>query len=502
MATLRDLMNPLDIGNYVQQQGELGRQRGERSYLGRLVSEGMSSPGGLASVAPKIAAVNPDYGMKVQGMADDQQTRRAQLLAERAKRLAPLSPEQRAQVWPSLKADIAAVDPELGNALSDIYDHATTDPLIQQFAGMGGGSELPSEIRTLEYLQRNPELMAINDRFRGQKSFKEVTNPDGTVSYLALDNRSGQGQFAPVGGAQAPQGQPMPQAQPGNGDPKMDALVQAANAMRAANVPIEQIDAFLMQAAQQTPGVQVGQGAPMQQPAAQSQPLPSINQIGGGIPGAPRGLGQSDADRARAEAQQAAAVEAAKLQTQLRFAPEVARSEADATRLKKEAELQVDKQSKAPKARMAMEQARARTQRVEELVGEIMPQVDAWTAGWAGEKLSEWSGTRAADMKKNLGTLQAIAGFQELNDMRASSPTGGALGNVTERELAFLQSVIRNIENSQSPTQLRRNLAAFQKEVQGSWQRIEEAYQEDFGGEQQQAQPAAPSGNGWEIQKL
>ena len=66
--------------------------------------------------------------------------------------------------------------------------------------------------------------------------------------------------------------------------------------------------------------------------------------------------------------------------------------------------------------------------------------------------------------------------------MRASSPTGGALGNVTERELAFLQSVVANIENSQSPEQLRRNIGRFQRAVKESWERVSDAYEDDFGG--------------------
>lgn len=38
-------------------------------------------------------------------------------------------------------------------------------------------------------------------------------------------------------------------------------------------------------------------------------------------------------------------------------------------------------------------------------------------------------------------TLKAKIGFNELNKMREASPTGGALGQVTERELSFLQAV-------------------------------------------------------------
>ena len=68
-------------------------------------------------------------------------------------------------------------------------------------------------------------------------------------------------------------------------------------------------------------------------------------------------------------------------------------------------------------------------------------------------------GTAAHDIAKRIDTLQAIAGFDQLNQMRAQSPTGGALGQVSERELTFLQSVIGSLELSQSKGQFLENLA-------------------------------------------
>ena len=68
-------------------------------------------------------------------------------------------------------------------------------------------------------------------------------------------------------------------------------------------------------------------------------------------------------------------------------------------------------------------------------------------------------GSAAHDISKRIDTLQAIAGFDQLNQMRAQSPTGGALGQVSERELTFLQSVIGSLELSQSKGQFLENLA-------------------------------------------
>jgi hypothetical protein len=80
------------------------------------------------------------------------------------------------------------------------------------------------------------------------------------------------------------------------------------------------------------------------------------------------------------------------------------------------------------------------------------------TTGMVGGALSAIGGTGARDLRALLDTVKANAGFKELQAMRDSSPTGGALGQVTERELALLQAVIGNLEQSQSKEQLQDNM--------------------------------------------
>lgn len=64
----------------------------------------------------------------------------------------------------------------------------------------------------------------------------------------------------------------------------------------------------------------------------------------------------------------------------------------------------------------------------------------------------------ADDFKRSIETIQANLWFDELQAMRAASPTGGALWQVSERELSALQSVQGNIEFDQSADILRRRL--------------------------------------------
>lgn len=84
-------------------------------------------------------------------------------------------------------------------------------------------------------------------------------------------------------------------------------------------------------------------------------------------------------------------------------------------------------------------------------------------AGFLGNALKDVAGTTAADVKALTTTIRANIGFDRLQQMREESPTGGALGQVAVQELQALQSVLGNIEQSQSESQLLENLDRLEK---------------------------------------
>ena len=79
-------------------------------------------------------------------------------------------------------------------------------------------------------------------------------------------------------------------------------------------------------------------------------------------------------------------------------------------------------------------------------------------AGMAGGLLSGVPGTDAHDASKLLQTIRANVGFDRLQQMRDSSPTGGALGAINQSEMTLLNSALGSLEQSQSPEQFRQNL--------------------------------------------
>lgn len=80
------------------------------------------------------------------------------------------------------------------------------------------------------------------------------------------------------------------------------------------------------------------------------------------------------------------------------------------------------------------------------------------TTGLGAQITGGVAGTPAHDLDALLSTVRSNVGFDKLQRMREASPTGGALGAVSDRENAMLQSVLGNLSTTQSQGQLRQNL--------------------------------------------
>jgi hypothetical protein len=115
------------------------------------------------------------------------------------------------------------------------------------------------------------------------------------------------------------------------------------------------------------------------------------------------------------------------------------------------------------------------------------------TTGLIGSALSNVPGTASRDVAGLVQTIKGNIGIDKLQAMRLQSPTGGALGNVTEGELATLQSVIGNLEQSQSDEQFRYNL----KRVYNTYRDIIDG--KGNGDRYSLDKPSGPSGDSGEL---
>jgi hypothetical protein len=78
--------------------------------------------------------------------------------------------------------------------------------------------------------------------------------------------------------------------------------------------------------------------------------------------------------------------------------------------------------------------------------------------------LSKIPGTAATDVGALVNTIKANIGFDKLQAMRDASPTGGALGQVSNQEIDFLQSTLNNLNQRQSQEQFNKQLQILENQ--------------------------------------
>lgn len=358
MANYFDVNRAIDKPNIVnamreglvfgQQQREFKRQQADQNKLRELAP---SIIGGDPEAYNQGAAINPDAARSYQGAGDEQYRRLKGGMDYLKKAMDSGNPQ-------AVVAAESQVGPYLAKLTGKPWQPGmlTADPAAfeQAYAriamsGQGGtGSRVQSSRvgadGNIYNVMADGQVVNTGVQADRQMWFRDhpgmdpqLVSKDGSVNTIG----------APQGQPAVPpqqQGQPVPPTAPGNGDPKMDAIVQAANAMRAAGIPSPQIEAWMQQTAANTPGVQVGppQGAPAMQPTGN----PSMP------PAAPtRQPAPPSLLRRPSAAEDAAAVEEARQRVDLKYAPQRAAIETQA----KINEMQAESGIKPTKAQEAVD---------------------------------------------------------------------------------------------------------------------------------------------------
>lgn len=152
---------------------------------------------------------------------------------------------------------------------------------------------------------------------------------------------------------------------------------------------------------------------------------------------------------------------------------------ADVKRAEKGAEAEAAKQQAFPKARDTLNSLERQWDVVESTIDTALNQVSPFTAS-VGAWTRAIPGSKARDLEENLNTIKANVGFDKLQDMRENSPTGGALGQVSELENRLLQAVAGSLEQGQSVEQLKKNLNQVKRLIQELREAKRKAFENDF----------------------
>lgn len=163
-----------------------------------------------------------------------------------------------------------------------------------------------------------------------------------------------------------------------------------------------------------------------------------------------------------------------------------------------------ERQGETPKAAARISDFVGKMKNLNQTLDEAISMVGPTTAG-IGSNLKDvpivGRGTKSKDLDSLLNTIRADAAFSELQTMRDNSPTGGALGQVSERELALLTSAAAALDQEQSPQQLRKNLLNYKRIRNESLKRVSEAYEQTYGRPAPMMESDSTVNAGWSIRK-
>ena len=81
-----------------------------------------------------------------------------------------------------------------------------------------------------------------------------------------------------------------------------------------------------------------------------------------------------------------------------------------------------------------------------------------WTTGLTGTLAGLKPGSDAYNLQAKIDTIKSQLGFSQLQSMRDASPTGGALGQVSNQEIKYLQAALANLDKAQTSKDLKDNL--------------------------------------------
>ena len=419
--------NLLDLFGHVQKQGDLGRAEGKRMRLADLASQAYAAPQAQRSgFVQQAIATDPDAGFALNQQLQGDDDARMQRVGQMAGMLLSAPEQSRAAIYSS------QIVPEMNKlGFGDGLPAQWTDdllPSVQQIAqqlGVGSGGNVQSTFvdaqgnRVAIMRDGSTRVLGRNDAGMSQQTLT-VEGPDGRSRQFTFDKRTGGYMPAQLGGTQ-----PMGGEVPFSIDPSLPPEVQAA----------------------------------IRQSEASGQPLPAV--IGG------------DPFVGRRPEDEEAAKTAAREQVEIGFLPQrqaiETQGEIDRTRGTEQAKAEVERVVAEPARQEKVRQVLAKTANLTRTIDNAIGRVGAMTAGFLGSMMDEIPGTAANDLRVTVNTIKANLAFDALQAMREASPTGGALGAVSERELALLESAVASLDQSQTPEQMRQALQRVKQHYQ-AWE--------------------------------
>ncbi len=225
MANQLASLGPLAAMDYVQQQGELGRQRGQQNQLNMLAGQsyGASTPEQQSSLLGQIAQINPQAAQAQQQQFQSQEDRNRNEIYGLAQGWKKIPSQHRQNYYDRFLSPRLSA---MGMGEQPPYDEAAIDGVADQFIAAFGQQALgaqPTDVRSFEMMTAglSPEdrerARRVNLGLEGRQSsaaigYQKVKGPDGVDRLVAVDPRQIGAQVVGDGTGYGSFSQPAPMA--------------------------------------------------------------------------------------------------------------------------------------------------------------------------------------------------------------------------------------------------------------------------------------------------
>jgi len=270
---------PLAALDYVQQQGEIGRQRGQQNRLNMLTGQAYSAttPQDRSSLLGQMAQISPQAAQAQQQQFQSQEDRNRTLVYNAARYLKGAldrqNPAEIAGAWRAVRPGLInaglATEQELSPDWQPDYAQTVHQALAMGDGGTGQGvqSTYVDDQGQRVAILRDGSTRVLGGNDAGSNQQTLTIDINGTPTQVTFDRRTGRYTNANLGSSQGPAMQMLPQ---GGGQRIIEQDAALANQMIAAGIPPEQVDAVIAQRASQASGTQqswnqgqLAQGTPL-----------------------------------------------------------------------------------------------------------------------------------------------------------------------------------------------------------------------------------------------
>ena len=460
--------NILGLMDYVQQQGDKGRQQGQQQSFNRLAGQAYTAPTAQqGALVGQMVGIDPQAGMAVDRQLQANETDHMKKLGGAARYMAQAlqskNPQQIQGAWSAVRPYLAELT---GQQPPEQWDPSFESGVYKAIAMTGGDPEQRGVVLSQGAQLRNPMNGALLADNPLALKYQNVPTGEGKVAGV-FDPSTGALRPAAVGAA--PGGQaPAPGVTP---EQLMAQATQMANE-GGPGAHAQEAEAWLRQQLRA-----LGEMTPA------SPGLPG--QFGVGTPAGPKPQNETWNQPVDETGPDGKPIRVQYSNTGER------RVVSGALPATKAADAKLQMQARAAKSNLSG--TIAQLDRLEQAAQQLRS--DPGLGGITGVRghVPDIPGSDAARARAMLETLKSQVGFGVLQQMREMSKTGGALGSVSDRENSLLQNNLAALGTNQSAEDFQRALDQVVAYARDSKARLQGAYRDTYGedGSKVSSQPSS-----------